>query len=400
MRISTTTIFDLGVAGLQRNQANAVKTQQQLSTGRRILTPADDPIASAQALQVSQADGVNTQLGVNRSQAQSQLQVSEASLKQVGDLIQSIRERAVAAGDGALSGSDLKSIAADVSAMYEELIGVGNATDGGGNYLFSGFQGSTQPFVRNAAGTVQFVGDDGQRLAQVGASRQVASNVSGADVFERMRTGNGTFTWAAAGANTGSGIIGPGTVVNPALVTGHNYQITFTVAAGATTYDVVDTTTATPVLAAQPYAAPSTAIAFDGISVNIEGSPANGDSFSVSPSTSQSIFTTVQNLVTALNGNGGTPLANNLGIALTNLDQALDQVLGQRALIGSHLKEIDALNSAGDDLGLQYKSQISKLQDVDYAKAISDLNLEQTNLEAARQSFLKITQTTLFDYLR
>lgn len=400
MRISTSTIFDLGVQALQRNQANAVKTQQEISTGRRILTPADDPIASAQALQVSQADGVNTQLGVNRSQAQSQLQVSEASLKQVGDLIQSIRERVVAAGDGALSGSDLKSIAADVSAMYEELVGVGNATDGAGNYLFSGFQGSTLPFVRNAAGTVQFVGDDGQRLAQVGASRQVASNVSGADVFERIRTGNGTFTWAAAGANTGSGIIGPGTVVNPALVTGHNYQITFTVAAGVTTYDVVDTTTATPVLTAQPYAAPSTAIAFDGISVNIEGSPANGDGFSVSPSTSQSVFTTVQNLVAALNGNGGTPLANSLGVGLTNLDQALNQVLGQRALIGSHLKEIDSLGSAGDDLGLQYKSQISKLQDVDYAKAISDLTLEQTNLEAARQSFLKITQTTLFDYLR
>src|SRR5882672_5237203 len=194
MRISTKTIFEQGVQGLQRNQANALKTQQQLSTGRRILTPADDPIGSAQALQLSQADGVNTQFGVNRSQAQSQLEVTEASLKQVGDLIQSIRERAVAGGDGALTPSDLKSIAADVSAMFEELVGVGNGTDGAGNYLFSGFQGSTQPFVRNAAGTVQFVGDDGQRLAQVGASRQIASNASGADVFERMRTGNGTFT--------------------------------------------------------------------------------------------------------------------------------------------------------------------------------------------------------------
>jgi len=399
MRISTKTIFEQGVQGLQRNQANALKTQQQLSTGRRILTPADDPIGSAQALQLSQADGVNTQFGVNRSQAQSQLEVTEASLKQVGDLIQSIRERAVAGGDGALTPSDLKSIAADVSAMFEELVGVGNGTDGAGNYLFSGFQGSTQPFVRNAAGTVQFVGDDGQRLAQVGASRQIASNASGADVFERMRTGNGTFTWDATAGNTGSGIIGPGTVVTPALVTGHNYQINFTVAAGVTTFDVVDTTAATTVLAAQPYSSPATVIAFDGISVNIEGSPANGDSFTVSPSSSQSVFTTVQNLIAALNGGKGTPLANSLGIALTNLDQALDQVLGQRASIGSHLKELDSLGSAGDDLGLQYKSAISHIQDVDYAKAISDLTLEQTNLEAARQSFLKITQTTLFDYL-
>jgi flagellar hook-associated protein 3 FlgL len=398
MRISTSMIFDLGVEAMQRNQANVVKTQQQLSTGRKVLTPADDPVGSAQALQLTQADAVNTQFGVNRSHAESQLQVTESSLAQAGNLLQNIRQRAVQAGDAALSNADRLSVAGDVSSMLEQLVGIANGTDGAGNYLFSGYQASTQPFVRSAAGAVQFVADDGQRLAQVGASRQIATNVSGADVFERIRTGNGSFTWAASAGNTGTGEFGPGSVTNPLLLTGDNYQITFTVGAGGTTYDVVDTTTATTVLTAQPYSSPAS-IAFDGLSMNLKGDPANGDSFTVVPSTNQSIFTTIQNLVTALNAGGGTPLANSVGIALTNLDQGINQLLSQRALVGTRLSEMDSLNSAGADVGLQYKSAISGLQDVDYAKAISDLTLEQTNLQAAQQSFAKITQSDLFSYL-
>jgi len=399
MRISTALIFDRGVSAIQDRQSELLATQQQMATGRRVVTPADDPIASAQALQLTQADDTNTRYRVNRDYAQGQLQLAEASIAQAVDVLQAVREQAVAAGNGSYTDKELSSVANDVAGRLQQLIAIANGSDAQGHYLFSGYQGATQPFVVAPGGAVQYQGDDGQRLVQAGAARQIALNVAGSAVFQRIPEGNGTFTWAAGAANAGSGVIGPGSVTNPALVTGHNYQIAFTVTAGVTTYDVVDTTTATTVLAAQPYSGGPTSIAFDGLQVNIEGAPANGDNFTISPSTDQSVFTTIQNLIAALRSGNGTALVNGLNIAVTNLDQALDQALTQRADVGVRLREIDASNGAGEEFGLQYQSARSKLQDVDYAKAVSDLSREQLSLQAAQQSFARVTQLSLFDYL-
>jgi flagellar hook-associated protein 3 FlgL len=397
MRISTSQLYDRGVASIQQKQSELVENQQRLATGRRVLTPADDPVASAQALQLTQADAVNSQFRVNRDYATGQLSLTEAALAQAIDVLQAAREQTVAAGNPSFTSTDRATVADALQGAYDQMLGVANTTDAQGQYLFSGFQGTTQPFLRTVAG-VQYVADDGARLAQAGASRQIATNVSGADAFVRIRNGNGTFNWAAAGANTGAGVIGPGSVVNPALLTGHSYQIAFTVAAGVTTYDVLDTTTATPVLTAQPYSGSGT-VSFDGIAVDVKGTPANGDSFTIAPSTDQSVFATLQNLITALRAGGGAPLDNALGIALTNIDQAHQSLLGQRAAVGTRLNEIDSLNATGEEFGLQYQDARSKLVDVDYAKAASDLTRDQANLEAAQKSFARIAGLSLFDYL-
>lgn len=400
MRISTGMVYDLGVAGIQRQQAAVLDIQQQLSANRRVLTPADDPIAAAQALQITEADEINTQFGVNRDYAGAQLQLTESALGQVTELVQGIRAQAVAAGNGSFTDAERASLAGDIDGMLEQLVGIANATDADGHYLFSGFQGKTLPFVRTPAG-VQFVADEGQRLLQVGPSRQMASNASGDAVFQRIRNGNGSFTWSAAAGNTGSGVIGPGSVADPALLTGHDYRINFVT---ATTYDVVDATTAATVLAGQTYAAGAASIAFDGLSVNLQGGPAAGDSFAVAPSTDQSLFATIQRLAATLQIGGtgtasNTRRANGLAIALTDLDQALENVLAQRVSIGSHLRELDALTAAGEALGIQYQDTRSGLVDVDYAKAASDLTREQAALEASQKSFIRIAGLSLFDYL-
>ena len=158
---------------------------------------------------------------------------------------------------------------------------------------------------------------------------------SGTDVFERIRNGNGVFVTAAGAANSGSGVISSGAVVTPASLTGHNYQINFAVAAGATTYSVVDSTTATTLSAGNPYTS-GNSIGFDGLQFDIQGSPANGDQFTVAPSTNQSLFKTLNDLIavvaTPVNGQtGNTRLTNGLNTALSNLDRGLDNILSVRA---------------------------------------------------------------------
>lgn len=402
MRISSNTIYQQGLNAILRNQAQMEKTQQQVSSGRRVLTPADDPVAAAQALDVSQADAINTQYGLNRGAASDSLSLVEGHLAQVADIISNVHTITVNAGGGILSDSDRASLAVQLSSALNELQGVANATDGQGRYLFAGYQSQSQPFSAGAGG-VQYNGDDGQRLIQVDSSRQMAVSVSGADVFTRIPAGNGYFVTGDVAGNTGAGLISPGSVANPSSLTGHDYSINFSVSGSTTTYDVVDTTINATVLSAQPYASGGS-IRFDGMDIVIEGAPANGDKFSVAPGADQSVFKTVQDLVnllqTPVNAAGDSArLANGLKQGLANLGQALSNVLTQRGVVGARLKELDALQSAGDSRSLQYKQTLSKLQDVDLNVAISDLTRQQLGLQAAQKSYVQVTGLNLFNYL-
>lgn len=404
MRIASSTLYDVNVTALNLQQSRLLQTQQQVSSGRRMLTPADDPAASALALDVSQADAANTQHGSNIDRAQTALALSEGVLQGVTLQLQDVRTTAVNAGAGSLSNSDRKILASDLQGRLDELIVLANHTDATGNYLFSGFQGNTAPFV-NTAGGVQYFGDDGHRMVQVSTAGQVATNDSGADIFMRIKDGNGTFVIQPGVANAGSGIASQGVVSNPALITGNNYQVAFNVVGLVTTYDVINTTTATVISAGNPYTG-GQAITFDGMQLDISGTPASGDQFNVTPSTNESVFKTISDLISTLNagvipGNvaSATQYNANLNRALNNLDRGLDNVLTVRASIGSRMRQLDSEQATVSDLGLQYQQVLSQLQDLDYNKAITDLTRQKTGLEAAQQSFLKVQNLSMFNYM-
>lgn len=396
MRISTNMIFDSNVAALNQQQARLLQTQQQIASGRKLLTASDDPVAATRALAVSQSDATNTQYASNRNMARNTLSMAETTLQNVTSLLQDVRDVALGAGGSSLTDSNRSAIASDLKGRLQELVGLANSTDGIGNYLFSGFQSRTKPFAADAVAGASYAGDDGQRNIQVSASRQMASSDSGADVFMRVKNGNGAFVTQPAVANTGTGVVSVGNVANPALLTGHDYSITFT---SATTYDVTDTTTATPVSSGNAYVS-GQAISFDGMQFDIKGIPAAGDTFTVAPSANENIFKTISNLIDALNTPvAGANLSNSLLHGIKQLDNALDNVLNTRVTLGLRLNEVDALDAAGEDLGLQFKKTLSELQDTDYNKAISDLAQQKMNLEAAQQSFVKVTGLSLFNYL-
>lgn len=404
MRLSTNTIYEQSVNAVLLQQESLQKTQQQVATGKRMQTPADDPIAAARALNVAQAASINAQYAENRNNAKNSLALSDTILSNISTLIQDVRTDVVSAGNGALNNSDRTSLANTLRGRLEELVGLTNATDSSGNYLFSGYQGATKPFSQTLTGA-QYYGDQGQRLIQVASSRQIALSDSGTDIFERVKNGNGVFVTAIGAANNGSAVISSGLVADPASLTGQDYRVDFTVAAGVTTYSVVNTTTSTTLSSNNPYTSGST-ISFDGLQFDIQGAPSNGDTFTVAPTTepNRSLFTTINDLIDTLE----TPvitsanlsnLAAGLSTALLNLDNGLDRVLNTQSSIGTRLQELDSLQSIGVDLNLQYQQNLSQLQDVDYTKAISDLTRQQTYLEAAQKAFHTVSGLSLFNYL-
>lgn len=402
MRISSNTIYETGTNLMLQQQDKLIKTQQQLSTGRRILTPSDDPISATQALNISQSISLNKQYSVNRTTADLSLKLEENVLKKVTSLLQDVHESAVRAGTASFSDADRITVAKEMRSQLESLVGLANATDEKGQFLFSGYQADTKPFSQNGL-NVQYLGDQGQRLSQVGSSRQLAVSDPGTDVFERIKNGNGVFATAAHPLNAGTSVIDVGSVVNPANLTGNSYEISFSVAAGVTTYDVINTTTSTTVSSGNSYTNSST-INFDGIQFNIKGDPANGDKFTVSPSNNKSIFQTVSDLISALEKPAGvqpnsTRFANVLSSGLQNISNSLENVLTKQSSIGARLQEIDALESVGSDQEIQFEGLLSNLQDVDFAKSISDLQRQQLYLQAAQQSYVKISGLSLFNYI-
>jgi len=406
MRISTKEIFDIGSRAIVGGQADMMKTQQQLSSGRRIASPADDPIGSSEALRLRQAAVLNSQYQGNQKAALGTLGQVESTLGNVTDLLQEVRTSALAAGNTSLADSDRQAIAQDIAGRLEQLIGYANSTDGTGSYLFGGYSDTAQPFTRSGAG-VTYNGDQGGRALQVSDSRSIDVSANGSHVFERIRTGNGTFVTSPAVANSGTGVVTTGQVTNvAALLAGHSYQVVF--GAGGATYTVNDTTGGLPgaPVAGQsnlPYTSGS-AISFDGMQFDISGRPAAGDVFDVKPSVSQSVFATLQNLVTLLNtpvtGSAGrTALVNGVADGLTNVDNAFDNILSYRTAMGSRMREIESLGSVMDDRNIAIKAALSQVEDVDYADAISRLSRQQMVLEAAQKSYVSVTHLSLFNFL-
>lgn len=184
MRISTQTLFETGAAQLGTLQSALVKTHQQIASGRRILTPSDDPVAAARALEVSQSQSLNTQYGVNRQHAKSALGAVEGTLSSVTALLQDVKTNVIAAGNGSYSDTERGFLATELRGRFEQLLGLANSRDATGNYMFAGFQTSTPAFSESAPGVVQYDGDQGQRLMQVDSTRQMAASSPGQTVFQ------------------------------------------------------------------------------------------------------------------------------------------------------------------------------------------------------------------------
>jgi flagellar hook-associated protein 3 FlgL len=406
LRISTSATFNTGTNQLNTLQSAIARTQMQLSTNKRNLTAADDPIASARALEITQSQSMNTQFATNRSNANASLSLVDKTLQSVTGQIQDIQTLIVTAGNGGYDASNREALATELEGRLTDLIGLANTADGTGGYLFSGYQSTTQPFSKTTTGAA-YQGDQGQRMLQVGSARKMPISETGSAIFEAISTGNGRFTTAAAGANTGSGIVSPGAVVDSTKVTGHDYAIKFAVGGtpAVTTYTVTDTTASPPtdVLTAQPYTEGAT-IAFGGMSMDIKGAPADGDSFSVKPSEKQSVFTTITNLIQTLRApaegsTGRAALANGLSTAGMNMKNTLDNVLTVQASVGARMKELDNLDSTGDDLNIQYQTALGDLQDLDMVKAISLFAQQQQTLQAAQMSFKTMSGLSLFNYI-
>jgi len=404
MRISTSLIYDSNVATINRQQIDVLHTQQQLSTGRRVVAPSDDPVAAARALEVSQSISHLAVQKENQGTAVDTLKSLDSQLGAIHDVLDYVRERVVQAGNsGTLTLSDRQSIATDIKAQFDSLLALANNQDASGDYQFSGYKGDTQAFSGNLSG-VSYQGDQGVRTLLVSNSRQIPVSVNGNELFMNIGSVNGVFT---SSTSSSTAIVSDGMVSGPAAYTGDHYGIKFS---SATTYDVYDTV-ADPGMTGAPLASgaytsgqniglpdPGNAATTE-IQVAISGTPSTGDTFQMIPGDSSDMFSTLKQFVVGLENTSDPGYSQMVADTLGRLDNAMENVSRLRSQSGSRQVEVEALQNVGDDLKIQYADRLESLVGLDYVSAISDFQQQQTYLEAARNTFAKISGLSLFNFI-
>ena len=408
MRISTSMLNQNAVNSIMQDELQLAQTQNQLSTGKSVNTPADNPVAMVQLLQLNNTSSQYQQYVSNGQAANTNLTLEQQALTTSTTTLQSIRDLVVQANTGSNNASDLKNIATQISALESQLQGLANSQNAQGEYLFAGFSSGTQPFVRGSSGSINYVGDTGVNTVSINGGTSLQTGDAGSSVYMNIAAGNGTFSTAASAGNTGTGVVDAGSVTDAATWTaaaggtpaGAPYTITFT---DATDYSVADAS-GNAVTTGTYDSNSGGEISFNGIEVGITGSPAAGDTFTVSPSGQQSVFDTLDNLVNSLNGAGTSAagraqLSSQLASGLSNIDQALQQVSTVTSNVGSRISLISSVNNDLTTATTDVKTQISNVSNLDYAAATAQYSQEYIALQAAEQSYADINKLSLFNYL-
>ena len=399
MRVTQSLEQSQFLSAINQLESNLSTTQNQISTGLSFTTAAQNPVAAGQVTDFNQALTQSQQFVTNSNSAQTSLNTEDSALTQMQTSLQSLRDLALEANNSSESPQDLSAIATQATQIQNTLLSIGNTQDGNGNFIFAGFSTQTQPFALSATGAT-YSGDQGQRQVQIAPGQTVTVGDNGDLVFNQIKTGNGTFQATAAAGNTGTGVVSTATVADPADYTGGTFSIDFTT---PTTYQVLDANN--NVVTSGTFTS-GQAISFSGVQVALTGQPAAGDSFGVAPSTNQSIFTTVQNLVNALQQQGTTSAAgeaqlnNSINVAINNIDQALNQSETVQSSVGARLNSITTQQSMASSQQVQLQQSISNLQGLNYASAITSLDQQNTTLSAAMQAFTMTQSLSLFKFIQ
>ena len=405
MRISTTQMTNAGVREMLLRQAELQYTQLQLSTQKRVLKPSDDPVAATSINFLRTEIAQIEQFNMNGGLAKSGNELEEGVLASMTNILFRVKELSVSLGNGTYSSLELDSVKAEMEERLQELLGLANTKNANGDYLFSGSLVKSQPFTQDGTGTVFYNGDQGQRLLRISSGVVVPQSDSGFEAFVDVKNGNGKFITGSSPGNTGDGIILPGSYTAPPDFLAEPYDISFATGGGGQLEYTVTGRTSGTVVAGPTVFQDGIGITFNGVQTTITGNPLAGDIFTVDPSSSQDIFTTVQSMIDAVDNlvdtnPGRAEMLNIIGAQQASLDRSMQNIDVVRGRVGSRLAAVESETSTNLSLLVTSRSALSDVEDLDIVEASTRLSQQLVVLEAAQASFVRVQDLNLFNFLR
>ncbi|MGS0691427.1 flagellar hook-associated protein FlgL [Shewanella sp. 0m-4] len=396
MRISTAQMFHQNINSVTQKQSQTSQIIEQLSTGKRVNTAGDDPVASVGIGNLNQQNAVVDQFLKNIDYAKNRLSVSESKLGSAATITSSVREQVLRAVNGTLTDSDRQTVADEIRGSLEELMSIANSKDESGNYLFSGFNTDSQPFEFDASGSVVYHGDSGVRDSIVASGATIGANIPGDTAFMNAANGLGDYSVNYLATQTGEFSVESAKVTDPAT----HVPDTYTFNMVGNDLEVRDSTNAvvTTVTAFDP----NTPVSFNGIEVKLDGKPAPGDSFTMEHAPEVSLLDTINSAIALIEDPNkvNTPAGQSeLAQMLNNIDSGMNQLDVARGVAGNSLKSLDSYAATHEEEKIVNNSALSMLEDLDYAEAITQLEQQQQALNAASSVFTKVGTVSLFDYI-
>lgn len=393
-RLGSANTYDNALRQLTMRQANMATLQEQITAGKKVLRPSDDPSGAAQAERaITRMARVTTDQRALEVQRNA-VSTAESTLGDAVKAVQDFRTLAVQAGNTSLTATDRASIAQQMTTLRDQILGYANEKDSNGQPLFGGLGSTAAPFTDNGSG-VTFDGIAGQTAT---GAVSVPATLDGAATWMNVPTGNGVFAITQA-AGTSTVYTDAGKVTDPSLLTGANYSVVFHVTGGVTTYDVMNTSAGTPVQSAQPYTQ-GKAITFDGLSMTPSGAPADGATLNVKPSTTTSLFGVLDSAIAGVrDATTSGAVAQNVSQALVQIDSGLARLQSSRGVAGDLLNRVDDISGRQTDRSIQLEADRSRAEDMDPVKGISEFQTQQTAYSAALGTYAQIQKQSLFNFI-
>lgn len=397
MRLSTAQIHQQGLQGLLQQQQAIARAQQQMTTGSKLITAADDPAAFSNAQRLDHAVSSLEQLGKNSGHLERRLGLQENALSDASDRLARARDLVIRANTPTLSNEDRKLIAIEMRQLRAELVSIGNRDDGAGRALFAGTRDGVVPFADNA-GSVTYAGDSGRNDVDVAPDLAVADTDPGSALFLRIPLGDGIVRGSAGSANTGSGVLASASVTDHAAWNGAGVTVEFLDGAE---YRVLDAGGAE--IGTGTWQAGQT-ISAGGVQMQLNGAPAAGDRFSIERAGERDIFATLGALADAMETSGTSPAdnarrTNALTSGLGDLATAQEHLLAARASTGTRLASLTHAAESRGATSLALETTLSDLRDTDYAEAATRLAIHMTALQAAQQVTVRMHGLSLFNQM-
>ena len=336
MRISTSQIFDRNIAALQNNQAQLTQTQLQVASGKKMLKPSDDPVRAARSLELQQSQSVNQQFLANIGYAKDQLALTDTRLSTMTDTLQYMRQQFIKAGNGGLSAQDKAAIASDLRSQLDNLVALANSKDGQGEYLFSGYKNDTAP--------IAFGDHDGDATTPDVYYYQGDAGTRQMQVGPERRMDIGIPGSASGGGGLFEADQSAYVPANPTTGTPAKYPSAEFFNRLKTAIDAIDPATAATVTLPSGYTDPTS-------------------------------------------------------YGLDTVDDFMERVALYQSKVGSQRAELDSLDFAGQAIDEQYATARSRIENLDYNEALSRLAQQLLVLQAAQQSFARVANLSLFEYL-
>lgn len=407
MRVSTAQFYLQ--SGLQMSNQNAEVAEQMshLSSGKRILTAKDDAVSYGTLIGFNESLANIEKYQRNITQAQSHNNLQEVVFSEAENLLNAIKEKMLQANNGAMSVEDIEAIAKQIGNNTEQLFDIANSQNEHGDYIFAGYQSNQQPFSQETDGRVVYNGDDGVREIQVAKNIDIATNQSGAAAFIQVKNHLGDFMGDYTYASSDSDVVlATANIIDRGAYNTSDAPHTLNIDSVTSHLTVIDSNgvavfPTAPALP-EPYVAGQT-ITFDGIEVTLSGNPLPGDSITLTDQTTESIFTTLHNALTWLEQSPNSSSQNQrqaqYNQILDQLSSGLHHMTSRRVDSGVRLQTLDGLASRHLDAELNISQGKSTLEDLDFAKAISEFEQSKIALQASQQAFSKVQGLTLFNYI-